>query len=151
MFHIGSGKTITVSISGLTITNGYAGGGFPDDIGGGIYNDHAALTVNDCAIEGNYALVEGGGIYNDATGSGRATLQISNSKIKANGGGILNDAIGDGQATVQITSSSITNNIGTGMLKSSLPLCMRPSHNFNRKQRDSAVTPTESFPSSDSG
>src|SRR5438552_6691595 len=35
VFHIGSGQTVT--ISGLTITNG---------AGGGIYNDHAALTLN---------------------------------------------------------------------------------------------------------
>src|SRR5881275_2250201 len=34
VFHIGSGQTVT--ISGLTITNG---------AGGGIYNDHAALTL----------------------------------------------------------------------------------------------------------
>ena len=37
-----------VTISGLTITNGYATGS-----GGGIHNDHAALTLNNCTIIGN--------------------------------------------------------------------------------------------------
>ena len=48
VFHIASGETVT--ISGLTITNGHA-----SDIGGGIYNDHAVLILNDCTISGNSA------------------------------------------------------------------------------------------------
>ncbi len=55
VFHIAPGETVT--ISGLTITNGYT-----TDSGGGIHNDHAALTLNDCTVTGN----QGGGIYNDA-------------------------------------------------------------------------------------
>src|SRR6266700_1224769 len=57
VFHISSGKTVT--ISGLTITKGYASGN-----GGGIYNDHATLTVSDCTISGNAGPYGGGGIYN---------------------------------------------------------------------------------------
>jgi len=34
----------TVTISGLTISNGVASGSFPDSEGGGIYNQHATLT-----------------------------------------------------------------------------------------------------------
>ena len=48
VFHIASGETVT--ISGLTITNGHA-----SDSGGGIYNDHAVLILNDCIISGNSA------------------------------------------------------------------------------------------------
>lgn len=56
-----SGETVT--ISGLTIINGYTAG-----FGGGIHNDHAALTLNDCTITGNTSLSYlGGGIYNDAS------------------------------------------------------------------------------------
>src|SRR4029453_2510498 len=47
VFHIGSGKNVT--ISGLTITNGYAYG----ENGGGIYNDHATLTLGSCTISDN--------------------------------------------------------------------------------------------------
>ena len=42
----------TVTINGLTIVNGAS------DIGGGIYNDEAILTVSNCIISGN----DGGGI-----------------------------------------------------------------------------------------
>ena len=50
VFHIASGQTVT--ISGLTITNGHA-----SDSGGGIYNDHAVLTLNDCTISDNLRVV----------------------------------------------------------------------------------------------
>ena len=43
VFHVAPGETVT--ISGLTIINGYTTGS-----GGGIHNDHAALTLNDCTI-----------------------------------------------------------------------------------------------------
>ena len=48
VFHIASGETVT--ISGLTITNGHTA-----ESGGGIHNDHAALTLNNCTITGNSA------------------------------------------------------------------------------------------------
>ena len=73
VFHIASGKTVT--ISGLTLTNGHA------NIGGGIYNDHATLTINNSSVSGNSAASpdgDGGGIYND-----HAMLTVSNSTISA--------------------------------------------------------------------
>ena len=39
VFHMTSGRTVT--ISGLTITNGHASGNFPANSGGAINNDHA--------------------------------------------------------------------------------------------------------------
>ena len=102
VFHIAPGKIVI--ISDLTITNG--------DItssGGGIHNEHAALTLNNCTITANHA----GGIYNDAENSGHATLQVNNSLITNNsGGGIYNDAILGGTAMVEITDSSLTDNSG---------------------------------------
>ena len=99
VFHIGSGQTVT--ISGLTITNG---------AGGGIYNDHAALTLNDCTITGNSSSF--GAIHNDGTTNiGHATLQINNSLITSNSGdGIYNDAIQAGTATLVIIDSTLSNN-----------------------------------------
>jgi hypothetical protein len=46
VFYISSGKTVT--ISGLTISDGSANGSYPDDLGAGIFNDHATLTVSNC-------------------------------------------------------------------------------------------------------
>jgi hypothetical protein len=87
---ITSGKTDT--ISGLTITNG----GSPR--GGGIYNDHATLTVSSCAISHNHngGPITGGGIYNDGSGESGvgALLTIVNSTLSGNssfeGGAIYN-------------------------------------------------------------
>ena len=53
VFHIDFAQTVT--ISGLTITGGSASGNFPDNSGAGIYSDHAALTVGDCAITQNFS------------------------------------------------------------------------------------------------
>ena len=90
VFHIGPGKT--VSISGLTLTNGSAG----FENGGGILNDHAILTMDSCAVQNSSALSShGGGIYNDGS-DGSAALTILNSTVSLNraaysGGGIYNE------------------------------------------------------------
>ena len=102
VFHIAPGRTVT--ISGLTIANGS---------GGGIHNDHAALTLNNCTIAGNSSSFGGGAIHNDGVNIGHATLQINNSSITDNSGhGIYNDAIQAGNATVGITYSILSNNSG---------------------------------------
>src|SRR5581483_8236299 len=86
VFHIATAATVT--ISGLAIRNGIASSqNYPDNSGGGIYNDHATLTVNDCAITGNFASV-GGGINNDAFNPNhegvKATLTINRSSFTRN-------------------------------------------------------------------
>jgi hypothetical protein len=104
VFHIASGQSVT--ISGLTITNGHV-----SDSGGGIYNDHAVLTLNDCTISDNSTIGNlGGGIHNDGTNIGHATLQVNNSLITNNSGGIYNDALQAGTATLVITYSTLSNN-----------------------------------------
>ena len=114
VFYISLGKTVT--ISGLTILDGSAPA--PYRQGGGIYNDHATLTLNNCTITGNSAdQGSGGGIYNDAY-AGSATLTIINCTISGNsawpGGGIFNDGSGDGSATVTITNSTLSGNSDNG-------------------------------------
>jgi predicted outer membrane repeat protein len=106
VFYISPGKTVT--ISGLTIINGSA----PADycFGGGIYNDHATLTVSNCTISGNAAVPgTGGGIYNNA-----GTLAVNSTTLSGNsawpGGGICNDAGG----TLRITDSTLSGNSDNG-------------------------------------
>ena len=104
VFHIAPGETVT--ISGLTITNGHTA-----EFGGGIYNDHAFLILSNCVITGNSAANNiGGGIHNDGDNIGHATLQINNSLITNNSGGIYNDALQAGTATLVITYSTLSNN-----------------------------------------
>ena len=120
VFHIGSGKTVT--ISGLTITHG--NGNFDVGAGGGIYNDHATLTVNNCTVSGNVASI-GGGIFNGSQFGGSATLTINNSTISGNsawaefisggiGGGIGNWGEFGGSATLTINNSTISDNSAAG-------------------------------------
>src|SRR5213080_2090827 len=66
VFHVCSGTTVTVS--GLTITNGNASGFYPGNEGGGVLNEGATLALNYCAISGNSAENEGAGICNDSSG-----------------------------------------------------------------------------------
>ena len=98
----------TVSISGLTITNGSTVGN-----GAGINNAGATLTVSNCTISNNIVTADnsfGGGIFN-ANGS---TLTVTGSTFSGNtaeyveGGGIFNG----GMATV--INSTFTGNSAPG-------------------------------------
>ena len=113
LFHISSGETVT--ISGMTITNGQASGSFPDNSGGGVYNDHAILTLNNCAILNNSA-ASGGGIYNDAENFGNATLQVTTSSVTNNSNEALyNDGQYGGHALLQTNNTVVSNNPGGGI------------------------------------
>ena len=105
IFYIALG-TYQVSISGLTISNGFA----EDGSGGGIYTQASNLALSHSRIVGNSASI-GGGIQNDFGG----TLNITSSTISGNiadsGGGIGNGG------TVHVTNSTISGNqatIGSG-------------------------------------
>ena len=107
VFHIAPGKI--VAISDLTITNGNATKQ-PVPDGGGIYNDHATLTLTDCTISNNSAFRDAGGIYN-----GHAMLTLTNCTISGNltgndGGGVNNDASFGSSATLQVSNTVIINN-----------------------------------------
>jgi hypothetical protein len=121
VFYIAPGNTVT--ISGLTITNGRATAGYPDNVGAGIDNEFASLSVNNCTVSGNIASYGGGGIFNDGAGifnkgtdhdeGALAVLQISNSTISGNsggyGGGIMNyEQIGSVMLT--LSNSTISGN-----------------------------------------
>jgi hypothetical protein len=93
VFHVMPDRTVT--IEGLTISNGQA------DTGGGILSDHAKLTISNCSVENNYATLQGGGIFND--GGSSATLTIVNSGVISNG------AFGDG---LDVRGGGIYNNSG---------------------------------------
>jgi hypothetical protein len=116
VFSIASGKTVT--IDGLTITNGLASGMGTAGVGGGIFNDHATLTVSNCTLSGNSA-GNGGGIFNLGDFFGTATLTVSNCTLSGNsgsggGGGIFNDGVSFGSATLTVSNSTLSGNSGTG-------------------------------------
>jgi hypothetical protein len=111
VFHVSSG--VTATIAGLTITNGNAQDEGPNT-GGGIYNDHATLALDNCTVSGNYAGWGGGGIHNSS-----GTLTVTNSTFSGNsanylfgvgsGGGIFTEGY-DGNATLTVTNSTFSGN-----------------------------------------
>src|SRR4051812_44391293 len=104
IFYITSG--VTVTISSLTITNGNS-----RFDGGGIYNQAATVTLDNCIISNNSAQY-GGGIYNQAA-IDDATLTVNNcvligNSVSAEGGGIYN--FGYEAATVTVYATSFSQN-----------------------------------------
>ena len=98
VFYVNLGNTVT--ISGLTITNGSSG----------IYNDGGALTLSDCRVSGN----SGSGVTNTGTQSA-ATMTVSNCIVSGNSGsGIVNHGFGD-SATMAVTNCTVSGNSGSGI------------------------------------
>jgi hypothetical protein len=98
IFHLLSGA---VAVEGLTISNG--------DGGGGILNDGANLTINNCTISGNAGLA-GGGICSNA-----GALRIVNSTIDSNRSGQgstggFGGGIGIHGGSLELIKSMVTNN-----------------------------------------
>ena len=116
VFHVS--RWVIGTIAGLSITNGNTA---DTHGGGGIYNDHATLVVDNCTVAGNHA-DWGGGIHNDGSNNS-ATLTVTNSTFSGNsgggpysvggGGGIFNDGF-DGSATLTVTNSTFSDNSGAG-------------------------------------
>src|SRR6516164_8970196 len=102
VFYVSS--SFPVSISGLTITNGYS-----TSTAGGIDNEDSPLTVSNCVVTGNHGEY-GGGIYNLD-----AVLNVYNSTLSGNsatyrGGALLNASSAGGNAVVHIYNSTISSN-----------------------------------------
>ena len=99
---------VTATVAGLTISGGVG----DQQRGGGILNDHAALTIESCAMQNSFG-ESGGGVYNDGS-EGSATLIILNSSVSGNyasaGGGLYNDAENSGAATLSLTNSTVESN-----------------------------------------
>jgi CSLREA domain-containing protein len=111
VFNINSGNTVT--LRDLTIAGGSNAGN-----GGGIFNDHGALTLINVTVSGSTA-GNGGGIYSDGTTSGSASLTIINSTVSGNtstntagvvgGGGIYANGT-SGSSEVKLTNSTVSGN-----------------------------------------
>src|SRR5262249_48672255 len=109
VFYVSSG--LPVSISGLTITNGYAA---YRDAAGGIDNEQSTLTLSNCVVIGNQGGF-GGGIYSHGFQTD-VLLEIYNCTLSGNyaassGGALYNVAEGaGGNAAVHIYNSTSSRN-----------------------------------------
>ena len=127
VFHITPGTIVT--LDSLTITNGAASidsNAFPNNAGGGIYSDHAKLTVTNCTVNNNSANL-GGGVFSNSKDGGSASVTVNNSTISDNfarsitgfdgaygggifsGGGFFNTGP-SGSATLALNNSTVSGN-----------------------------------------
>ena len=108
VFEVAPGATVT--ISGVTITQGTAEGN-----GGGIYNDQGTLTVISSRISGNSATGNGqggGAIFNYTA---NANLTVINSLLTGNTSGSRGGGISNTGGTVTVSSTTISaNDASTG-------------------------------------
>jgi CSLREA domain-containing protein len=103
VFEVAAGATVT--ISGVTITQGSAAGN-----GGGIYNDQGTLTVISSRISGNSATGNGqggGGIFNYTAS---ANLTVVNSLLTGNTSGSRGGGISNTGGTLTVSSTTISGN-----------------------------------------
>ncbi|MGB7069591.1 MAG: choice-of-anchor Q domain-containing protein [Pyrinomonadaceae bacterium] len=121
VFHIM--PEVNVTIDGLTIADGSVStesDPYLSSAGGGIFSDHANLTVRNCIISGNSARY-GGGIFSNSNGGGSTSLKINSTTLSDNsasfagggvfsGGGFLDNMGDSGEATMAIHNSSISDN-----------------------------------------
>ena len=115
-------ESTTVSMSGLTITNGVAGASaVGGSIGGGIRNTGGALTLSAVTLSNNVALGgsgggQGGGIANVLSGQVSAsgvtlTRNVATGSCSGGlGGGIYNDVT----SSLSFSTSHVTRNIAAG-------------------------------------
>ena len=106
IFHILPARVVT--INGLRI---YVGNVPNGDAGGGVRNDGATLTLNNCAVSSCAGGKFGGGIYNNG-GSARLTIvncTIDRNSITGAGGG--GAGIYNNSGTVEMIGSTVTANI----------------------------------------
>ena len=102
-------------LEGFTITGGNANGlVYPDDCGGGMYNNHSSPTVTNCIFTGNAAVYGGGGMYNeDCNPTVTNCVFIGNTTTGA-GGGMGNEY----DSNPSVTDCNFINNTanwGSGM------------------------------------
>ncbi len=83
VFHVGSNAV--VMISGLTIIRGQTDVPPGTGGGGGIFNDHATLTISNCVVSANSSRGFGAGVFSTGR-EGKAHLAIIHSSISGNAG-----------------------------------------------------------------
>ena len=105
----------TITISGMTMTQGNSLNGTSPGLGGAIYIGNATATLNGVVVSGNSATSGGGGIYLNSNNS----ITITNSTITNNttnnvGGGIRATAPNSAPVGLTITNTTVSNNTVVG-------------------------------------
>ncbi len=87
-FRFRKGEDSSTILDGFTITNGYAVGSYPDNIGGAISCADSSPVITNCIIKGNYADY-GGALYCGTSSAAIIDCTIENNTSSQSGGGIF--------------------------------------------------------------
>jgi hypothetical protein len=95
---------VTATISGLTISGGFAG----DGEGGGGLDNRGAVVLTDCTVTGNFSgrSASGGGVMNTSTAT-LTSCTLSFNGASTSGGGLENFS---GTATATLTDCAVSGN-----------------------------------------
>ncbi|WP_310586643.1 choice-of-anchor Q domain-containing protein, partial [Runella limosa] len=107
-FTSGSPLNNTAILDGFIVEKGYADGGFPFNLGGGMWNTHASPTVRHCVFRNNYA-VSGGGMFNDNSQATIINSLFVNNTGTTTGAGLSN---GGGTDQVKVVNCTFYGNTG---------------------------------------
>ena len=112
------GVTDSARLDGFTITAGQASSGsFPNNMGGGMYNDNGSPTLANLVFSGNTAGNSGGGMYN-RTGSSPTLTDVTFSGNTADFGGGMFSRDGSSPTLTNVTFTSNTADSGGGIYNS---------------------------------
>jgi len=105
IFNNNNGLNNTALLDGFTITGGNADGSFPNDYGGGIFNDFSSPSVVNCVFSGNEARYSGGAMTNAASSS-----SVTNCIFTGNSAGFGGGAIAHSYGFSSISNCSFFGN-----------------------------------------
>ena len=91
-YHVvtGSGTDRTAILDGFTITGGNANDSYPNNTGGGMYNDHGSPTVANCTFSENSATWGGGMCNENQSNPTLSNCTFSDNRAEDWGGGMCN-------------------------------------------------------------
>jgi parallel beta-helix repeat protein len=109
-----SGEGPDTVLEGFTITGGNANGSFPNDGGGGMYNDGSSPTITNCVFSGNSAQF-GGGMINLSSSPTITNCSFSGNSADDFGGGGMYNEFDSSPTIADCTFSGNTADHGGGM------------------------------------
>jgi len=114
-YHVvnGSDTDSSAVLDGFTVSGGNANGSYPDNGGGGIYNESGGPTIRNVTFSGNWAGY-GGGMYNE-NGSSPSLSNVTFSSNSANFGGGMENWTGNPSLT-NVTFNGNSAILGGGLL-----------------------------------
>ena len=111
-YHVvtGSATDPDTILDGFTITAGSANGGYPYNLGGGMYNRTGSPTVHNCIFQGNQAFW-GSGVYNHSNSSATFTDCVLRNNSAFLGGTMYNE----NNSSLTVSHCTIADNSNSGI------------------------------------